>query len=156
MQNFTLMVVYVRRLPFPHMLELGYSVHLATYIFHQRDACRVIIDILYITSSPSRNSVTSSLVHSDPADICRPQCQSRIKLYRRFTISFYPFLSVQLTFIQLAQEIEAQVLSSQRDINIVKTAVAAKQRDIRMLELTSSEVKQLSKDTKVYQGVGKM
>lgn len=57
---------------------------------------------------------------------------------------------------QLVQEIESQALSAQRDINIVKTAVAAKQRDIRMLELTSTEVKQLSKDTKVYQGVGKM
>ena len=57
---------------------------------------------------------------------------------------------------QLAQEIESQALSAQREINIVKTAVAAKQRDIRMLELTSTEVKQLSKDTKVYQGVGKM
>ena len=58
--------------------------------------------------------------------------------------------------VQLAQEIESQALSALREINIVKTAVAAKQRDIRMLELTSTEVKQLSKDTKVYQGVGKM
>ncbi|CAF9909999.1 hypothetical protein IMSHALPRED_008526 [Imshaugia aleurites] len=57
---------------------------------------------------------------------------------------------------KLAQEIESQALSAQREINIVKTAIAAKQRDIRMLELTSTEVKQLSKDTKVYQGVGKM
>lgn len=57
---------------------------------------------------------------------------------------------------QLAQEIESQALSAQRQINIVKSAVTAKQRDIRMLELTSTEVKQLSKDTKVYQGVGKM
>ena len=58
--------------------------------------------------------------------------------------------------IQLAQEIESQAISSQREINNVKTVVAAKQRDVRMLELTSTEVKQLSKDTKVYQGVGKM
>lgn len=58
--------------------------------------------------------------------------------------------------IQVFQEIEANALSAQREINIVKTVVAAKQRDIRMLELTSTEVKQLSKDTKVYQGVGKM
>ncbi|KAL9064632.1 MAG: hypothetical protein Q9161_008760 [Pseudevernia consocians] len=57
---------------------------------------------------------------------------------------------------KLAQEIESRALSAQREINIVKTAVAAKQRDIRMLELTTTEVKQLSKDTKVYQGVGKM
>ena len=47
-------------------------------------------------------------------------------------------------------------MNAQREINIVKTAVASKQRDIRMLELTSSEVKALEKDTKVYEGVGKM
>lgn len=34
--------------------------------------------------------------------------------------------------------------------------MAAKQRDVRMLELTSSEVKSLDKDTKFYQGIGKM
>lgn len=59
-------------------------------------------------------------------------------------------------WIQVFQEIESNALSAQREINVVKTAVAAKQRDIRMLELTSTEVKQLSKDTKIYQGVGKM
>lgn len=58
--------------------------------------------------------------------------------------------------MQLALEIESQAQSAQREINIVKTAVASKQRDIRMLELTSSEVKGLEKGTKIYQGVGKM
>ncbi len=58
--------------------------------------------------------------------------------------------------MQLALEIDAQAQSAQREINIVKTAVAAKQRDIRMLELISIEVKSLAKDTKIYQGVGKM
>ncbi|KAL8795229.1 MAG: hypothetical protein Q9195_002240 [Heterodermia aff. obscurata] len=57
---------------------------------------------------------------------------------------------------KLVQEIESQALSAQREISIVKAAVSAKQRDIRMLELTSNEVKQLSKDVKVYEGVGKM
>lgn len=57
---------------------------------------------------------------------------------------------------KLALEIESQALTAQREINIVKTAMAAKQRDVRMLELTSSEVKSLDKDTKFYQGVGKM
>ena len=61
-----------------------------------------------------------------------------------------------MLMIQLAQEIESQALSAQREINIVKAAITAKQRDIRMLELTSTEVKQLAQDTKVYQGVGKM
>ncbi|MCJ1468737.1 hypothetical protein MMC07_007367 [Pseudocyphellaria aurata] len=57
---------------------------------------------------------------------------------------------------QLVQEIEAQAISSQREINVVKTAVATKQRDVRMLELTATELKQLGKGTKVYDGVGKM
>lgn len=56
----------------------------------------------------------------------------------------------------MVQEIESQAISAQREINVVKTAISAKQRDIRLLELTSTEVKQLSKDTKVYEGVGKM
>ena len=38
----------------------------------------------------------------------------------------------------------------------MKAAVASKQRDIRMLELTSTEVKSLDKETNCYEGVGKM
>ena len=57
---------------------------------------------------------------------------------------------------QLAQEIESQAVSAQREINVVKGAVAAKQRDVRMLELTTKELNGLSKDTNVYEGVGKM
>ncbi|KAI4161138.1 MAG: hypothetical protein L6R39_000098 [Caloplaca ligustica] len=57
---------------------------------------------------------------------------------------------------KLVQEIETQAINAQREINVVKTAIASKQRDIRMLELTSTEVRQLSNDTKVYEGVGKM
>lgn len=54
------------------------------------------------------------------------------------------------------QEIESQAISAQRDISVVKGALSTKQRDIRLVELTTSEVKQLSKDTKIYEGVGKM
>ena len=81
-----------------------------------------------------------------------------MKLYKRSNKVPEPLLidSADVVCYQLAQEIESQALSAQREINIVKTAVAAKQRDIRMLELTSTEVKQLPKDTNVYQGVGKM
>ncbi|KAL8781659.1 MAG: hypothetical protein Q9213_005924 [Squamulea squamosa] len=57
---------------------------------------------------------------------------------------------------KLVQEIETQAVTAQREINVVRAAVASKQRDVRMLELTSTEVKQLSNDTKVYEGVGKM
>ncbi|MCJ1240021.1 hypothetical protein MMC14_008021 [Varicellaria rhodocarpa] len=57
---------------------------------------------------------------------------------------------------KLVQEIEAQAIQAQREINVVKTAVSGKQRDVRLLELTHSEVKSLPTNTKVYEGVGKM
>ncbi|KAL9124319.1 MAG: hypothetical protein Q9217_006337 [Psora testacea] len=58
--------------------------------------------------------------------------------------------------LQLALEIESQANSAQRDINIVKSAISSKQRDARMLEITSTELKQLDRDIKLYEGVGKM
>ena len=57
---------------------------------------------------------------------------------------------------QLMREIESQAMVAQQQINIVKAQVAAKQRDVRLLQLTSSEVSDLPKDTNVYEGVGKM
>ncbi len=57
---------------------------------------------------------------------------------------------------QLLHEIESQALTAQRDINVVKNTVALKQRDIRLLELTTTELKSLPKETKTYEGVGKM
>ena len=54
------------------------------------------------------------------------------------------------------QEIETQAINAQREISIVKSAVAVKQRDARLLELTASEVKSLPGGTNVYEGVGKM
>ncbi|PWY80639.1 Prefoldin [Aspergillus heteromorphus CBS 117.55] len=57
---------------------------------------------------------------------------------------------------KLLQEIEAQAISSQQQIGITKAQITTKQRDIRMLELTSKEIGTLPKDTRVYEGVGKM
>ncbi|KAH8697492.1 putative prefoldin subunit 1 [Talaromyces proteolyticus] len=57
---------------------------------------------------------------------------------------------------KLVQEIEARAISSQQQINIVKAQISTKQRDIRLLQLTSSELQSLPKDTNVYEGVGKM
>lgn len=54
------------------------------------------------------------------------------------------------------QEIETQAIAAQQQINIVKTQISTKQRDVRLLELTSSEIGQVPKDTNVYEGVGKM
>ncbi|KAI9800369.1 MAG: hypothetical protein M1825_004139 [Sarcosagium campestre] len=57
---------------------------------------------------------------------------------------------------KLAREIESQALQSQQQINIVKSQMAVKQRDIRLLELTATELDGLAQNTNVYEGVGKM
>ncbi|KAF4310212.1 putative prefoldin subunit 1 protein [Botryosphaeria dothidea] len=57
---------------------------------------------------------------------------------------------------KLLQEIEQKAAFSQQQITIVKAQIAAKAREQRMLQLTSSEVDSLPKDTNVYEGVGKM
>lgn len=57
---------------------------------------------------------------------------------------------------KLVQEIETRAIQAQQQINIVKTQISSKQRDVRLLQLTSNEVGQLPKNTNVYEGVGKM
>ncbi|GFF25347.1 probable prefoldin subunit 1 [Aspergillus udagawae] len=56
----------------------------------------------------------------------------------------------------LLQEIEARAISSQQQIGVTKAQITAKQKNIRLLELTSKEIGSLSKDTTVYEGIGKM
>ena len=80
-----------------------------------------------------------------------------MKLFKRYPGHLLSIvLLILLTDSQLVQEIESQAILAQREITVVKTAVSAKQRDVRLLELTTGEVKLLPKDTKVYEGVGKM
>ncbi|OJJ49359.1 hypothetical protein ASPZODRAFT_60427 [Penicilliopsis zonata CBS 506.65] len=57
---------------------------------------------------------------------------------------------------KLVQEIEARAISSQQQINITKAQITAKQREVRLLDLTAKELGTLPKDTRVYEGVGKM
>ncbi|KAJ6014659.1 hypothetical protein N7540_009250, partial [Penicillium herquei] len=57
---------------------------------------------------------------------------------------------------KLLQEIETRALASQQQIGITKAQQTAKQREIRMLQLTSKELSELPSDTNVYEGVGKM
>ncbi|KZZ97760.1 KE2 family protein [Ascosphaera apis ARSEF 7405] len=57
---------------------------------------------------------------------------------------------------KLVQEIEAQAIKSQQDIAIVKASIAAKQRELRLSQLTSKELSDLPATTNVYEGVGKM
>jgi prefoldin subunit 1 len=54
------------------------------------------------------------------------------------------------------QEVETQALSSQQKISQTQAEINVKRRDARLNQLTSSELNQLSKDTNVYEGVGKM
>ena len=62
-----------------------------------------------------------------------------------------------LTFFeQLVQEIETQAIQSQQQISLVRSQIASKQREIRILELTSKEVGDLPSNTNIYEGVGKM
>ncbi|KAJ5280969.1 hypothetical protein N7478_006341 [Penicillium angulare] len=57
---------------------------------------------------------------------------------------------------KLLQEIETRAIASQQQIGITKAQLTAKQRDIRMLQLTSKELSELPSETRVYEGVGKM
>ncbi|GAD95662.1 prefoldin subunit 1, putative [Paecilomyces variotii No. 5] len=57
---------------------------------------------------------------------------------------------------KLVQEIESRAIVSQQQLGLVKAQIGSKQRDIRLLELTSTELGALPKDTNVYEGVGKM
>lgn len=59
-------------------------------------------------------------------------------------------------FSQLLSEIEQKAAFSQQQISIVKSQMAAKNRETRMLQLTSVELDSLPKDANIYEGVGKM
>lgn len=56
----------------------------------------------------------------------------------------------------MLREIENQAVVAHEQINVVKAQMAAKQRDMRLLQLTLDEVSGLARDTNVYEGVGKM
>ncbi|KIW63834.1 hypothetical protein PV04_08806 [Phialophora macrospora] len=60
------------------------------------------------------------------------------------------------TLQKLLQEVEAQAVLSQQKITQTQAELTAKRRDARLNQLTSNELKSLSKDTNVYEGVGKM
>jgi len=57
---------------------------------------------------------------------------------------------------KLLQDIEARANQSQQQIQVVRGQIAAKQRDIRLNQLTAKEIESLPKGTNVYEGVGKM
>lgn len=47
-------------------------------------------------------------------------------------------------------------MAAQQQISLVRTQVASKQREMRLAQLTRSEIASLPSDTAVYEGVGKM
>nr|BBE38610.1 prefoldin subunit 1 [Thermochaetoides thermophila] len=57
---------------------------------------------------------------------------------------------------KLVREIESQAIAAQQQISLVRTQIAAKQREMRLAQLTRSEISALPSDTDVYEGVGKM
>ncbi|KIW99939.1 uncharacterized protein Z518_10867 [Rhinocladiella mackenziei CBS 650.93] len=57
---------------------------------------------------------------------------------------------------KLLEEVETQAVISQQKITQTQAELNAKRRDARLNHLTSNELKSLSKDTNVYEGVGKM
>ncbi|EWC43970.1 hypothetical protein DRE_01322 [Drechslerella stenobrocha 248] len=57
---------------------------------------------------------------------------------------------------KVLQEIETQAILSQQQLSVVKSQIASKQRDSRLLQLTEAELNSLPPSTKVYEGVGKM
>jgi prefoldin subunit 1 len=59
-------------------------------------------------------------------------------------------------YLQVLQEISQKKAFAEQQLIIVRQQKAARTREGRMLQLTSSEVSSLPADTKVYEGVGKM
>ncbi|KAI2776969.1 Prefoldin [Daldinia loculata] len=57
---------------------------------------------------------------------------------------------------KLLREVETQAIAAQQQISLVRTQQASKQRELRMAQLTRSEISSLPADTNVYEGVGKM
>ncbi|KAH9883720.1 Prefoldin [Xylariomycetidae sp. FL2044] len=57
---------------------------------------------------------------------------------------------------KLLREVETQAVAAQQQISIVRTQQASKQREMRMAQLTRTELSALPPDASVYEGVGKM
>lgn len=57
---------------------------------------------------------------------------------------------------QLIQEIELKSIQAQQQITMVRSQQAARQREMRLAQLTRSEISSLPADTPVYEGLGKM
>ncbi|KAF3764913.1 Prefoldin [Cryphonectria parasitica EP155] len=57
---------------------------------------------------------------------------------------------------KLYGEIQTQALRTQQELALGRSQMASKQREMRLTQLTLSEISSLSPETPVYEGVGKM
>ncbi|RYP38948.1 hypothetical protein DL767_002387 [Monosporascus sp. MG133] len=57
---------------------------------------------------------------------------------------------------KLLREVETQAIAAQQQISLVRTQQASKQREMRMAQLTRTELSALPPDTNIFEGVGKM
>ncbi|KAK7757866.1 hypothetical protein SLS62_000244 [Diatrype stigma] len=57
---------------------------------------------------------------------------------------------------KLLREVETQAIAAQQQISLVRTQQASKQREMRMAQLTRTELSALPADTSIFEGVGKM
>lgn len=58
--------------------------------------------------------------------------------------------------MQLYGEIQTQALKTQQELALGRSQQAAKQREMRITQLTLSEMASLTPETPVYEGVGRM
>ncbi|RYP23971.1 hypothetical protein DL765_000857 [Monosporascus sp. GIB2] len=57
---------------------------------------------------------------------------------------------------KLLREVETQAVAAQQQISLVRTQQASKQREMRMAQLTHTELSALPPDANIFEGVGKM
>jgi hypothetical protein len=113
------------------------------------------IPLLYPTIESSPYHPQNVDPQRSSAEGKRPAHNKDLRQDTRFIVKPYD-QKERLTTSQLLQEIETRAMASQQQIGLTKAQMTAKQREIRMLQLTSKELSELPSATPVYEGVGKM
>ena len=63
---------------------------------------------------------------------------------------------LHLHLIQAFQELQMKIIDMNQKVNISEGQIATLKREITRCELTNKELKELPKDTNVYEAVGRM
>ena len=69
---------------------------------------------------------------------------------------FFIFYPTSDYYHQILNQIQQTAVNSQRQLAISKNMTAAKERERKILQLTTDELNGLNKDVNLYKGVGKM